>query len=81
MQFLGCLLSQKITFGPIWVGTQKEGPNWTPMVPKGPTLGLQGPPWAGAHMGPWGPKGTNKTFFSLKGGPHLGLYKKCCKNP
>ena len=35
----------------------KMGPNWTPMVPKGPPLGPKGP---GSPMGPKGPFGGRR---------------------
>ena len=60
------LFSQKITFGPIWVGTQKgskldpHGPKGSPIGPKGSPRGPKGPfggrrPTKGT-LGPyWGP--------------------------
>ena len=59
-------ICQKITFGPIWVGTQKgsrldpNGPKGSPIGPKGSPMGPKGPfggrrPTKGA-LGPyWGP--------------------------
>ena len=77
MQFWDFLFYQKIAFGPIWGSGPKKGSKLDPHGPKGFPLGPKGSPLlpkgpleaAGAHMGPWGPKGRKKLFFSSSEGP------------
>ena len=76
MQFSFFCCYKKITFGPIWAGTQKgsrldpNGPKGSPIGPKGSPMGPEGP-FGGRRPTKWGlgAKPPEKGLIWAHGGP------------